>query len=74
MNQENDTAENRFALLETKLVYQERTIKELGALVYEQGCVIDHMESMLKLISTKLKSMDAGAELPLPALERPPHY
>ncbi len=69
-----EAADARFEVLETKLAYQEQTIKELGTLVYEQGCAVNRIEAMLKLVTDKLKNMDAGMERPLAASERPPHY
>ncbi len=74
MNQADNRADERFAVLETKLAYQEQTIKELDALVYEQGSAINRLETMLKLLTDKLKSLDSGTSQPMAASERPPHY
>jgi SlyX protein len=64
----------RFTDLETKLAYQERTIAELGALVFEQGKRIERMESALRKTSARLRELSEGKQPGLPENERPPHY
>jgi SlyX protein len=66
--------EERFIDLETRLVYQERTIEELNEVIIRQQGQIDVLEEKLAAIVNHIRESaspvtgDAGDEPP------PPHY
>lgn len=67
--------DDRLMKIETKLAFQEKTIRELNDVVFEQQQEIDK----LKLIcETLFKQNKALAEMSMgsdgPANEKPPHY
>lgn len=73
MNQE------RFETIETKLAFQEKMIKELNEVVYDQHkemdtlkLTCDKLEKEIKLLTQAL--MDSLGPDIGPANEKPPHY
>ncbi|WDP91480.1 MAG: SlyX family protein [Desulfobacter sp.] len=64
--------ENRLMDIETKLAYQEKTVKELNEVVCEQQKEIERLgavcEKLLKISREQAMGIDA------PANEKPPHY
>ncbi len=64
---------DRIEELETRIMYQEKAIADLGAEVYEQAGRLASAERLLRSMAEKLKEL-AGEGPPLPIGERPPHY
>jgi len=64
----------RMEALETRNAYQEATIEDLSAQIYEQQQQIDRLERRLESLAEKVKGLAAGESAPLPENERPPHY
>lgn len=60
--------------LETRNAYQEATIQDLSARIYEQQQLIDRLETRLTSLAEKVKGLATGEAAPLPENERPPHY
>ena len=65
---------SRLDELETRNAYQEATIQDLSARIYEQQRQIDRLESRLEGLGDKVRGLAAGENSPLPENERPPHY
>jgi uncharacterized coiled-coil protein SlyX len=66
--------DTRMDSLETKLLYLERTVAELDALVLDYGRRTERLEEMMKLMSRRVVELGADKEPGMPAGERPPHY
>ena len=64
----------RLRELETRNAYQEATIEDLSARVYQQQKQMDALESQLRSLAEKVKNLAAGENAPMPENERPPHY
>ena len=69
-----DETPSRLEELETRNAYQEATIQDLSARIYEQQQQIDRLEARLASLAEKVKGLAAGESAPLPENERPPHY
>lgn len=69
-----DETRTRLEELETRNAYQEATIADLSARIYEQQQQIDRLERRLGSLAEKVKGLAAGETAPLPENERPPHY
>lgn len=54
--------------LETKLAFQEKAVKELNDVIYEQQKQIDRLTSLCDALAR------SGRESGGPANEKPPHY
>jgi len=67
-----ETIEERFQILEGKVLYQDRTIDDLNKVVIRQQDQIDRLTSELRQIRDHVtgegEGIDAGKEPP------PPHY
>ncbi len=64
----------RMLELETRLMYQERTITELGELVAAQEGRIRRLEDALRSVASRVKDLSEDkSPLSMPH-ERPPHY
>ncbi len=67
--------DDRILTIETKIAYQEKTIRELNDELYRQAREIDKLTT---LCNTLLKQNKALSELAIgstgPANEKPPHY
>ena len=68
-------SEERLVEIETKIAFQEQTIKDLNDVLYEQqqeierlGSVCDALVKRVKEFSELISGIDA------PANEKPPHY
>ncbi len=68
-------SEERLVVIETKIAFQEQTIKELNDVIYEQqqeieriGIICDALVKRVKELSEIKPGIDA------PANEKPPHY
>jgi len=64
----------RLEALETRNAYQEATIEDLSAQIYQQQQLIDRLERRLESLAEKVKGLASGDSAPLPENERPPHY
>ncbi len=67
--------EERFIEIETKLSYQEKTIKDLNDVICEQQEEIDNLNAICKKLTNLIKEhaqMVSGIDAP--ANEKPPHY
>ncbi len=67
--------EERFIEIETKLSYQEKTIKDLNDVICEQQEEIDNLNAICKKLANLIKEhaqMVSGIDAP--ANEKPPHY
>lgn len=69
-----EDAEGRLEALEVKVSYQESTIQELSAALYDQAQGLERMERLVREISGKMKDLVQEGLPALPANERPPHY
>ncbi len=63
--------EERLIDIETKLTYQEKLIKDLNDVVYEQQKKIERLSAICKNL-IKLANEHTG--ISAPANEKPPHY
>lgn len=67
--------ENRLMDIETKLAYQEKTIKELNDVVCEQQKEIERLSAVCdKLVKMGREQARMLAGVDAPANEKPPHY
>ena len=64
----------RLEELETRNTYQEATIGDLSARIYDQQQQIDRLQSRLESLAEKVRGLASGDNSPLPENERPPHY
>ncbi len=66
---------DRLIDIETKIAFQEQTIKELNDVVYEQQNQIDKLSATCDALVKRIMEMaDTGMGSDAPANERPPHY
>ena len=66
--------EDRLVDIEIKLSYQEDTIRELNSVVCEQQKQIDQLESICKVLASRIKELSEALEGKPPLNEKPPHY
>jgi len=68
-------SEKRFVEIETKIAFQEKMIKDLNDVVYEQHQEMERIGSICDLLIKRVKEL---SEFTLgndaPANEKPPHY
>ena len=70
-----DTDKQRLIDLESRFLFQEETIRELGDALVRQQQRIDLLEASLKVVVEQLQRGDAGDDAKQrPEDERPPHY
>jgi len=69
-----DETRRRLEELETRSAYQEATIQDLSAQLYDHLQLIDRLTSRLETLAEKVKGLSSGEAAPLPENERPPHY
>ena len=55
--------------IETKLAFQEKAVKELNDVIYEQQQQIDRLSLICEELSKQLRQA-----MPGPSNEKPPHY
>jgi SlyX protein len=68
-------SEERFVGIETKIAYQEKTIKELNDVVYEQQQEIEKLGSICDVLVKRVKELSEFTPgIDATANERPPHY
>ena len=68
-------SENRFVEIETKIAFQEKMIKDLNDVVYEQQQEMERISSICDLLikrEKELSEFSLGSDAP--ANEKPPHY
>lgn len=66
--------EDRLMDIEIKLSYQEDTIRELNDVVCTQQKQIDQLESVCKILASRIKDLSEAFEGKPPLNEKPPHY
>jgi len=66
--------EDRLVVIETKIAFQEKTIKDLSDIVYNQQKLIDILNKTMKHVIDRIK--DSSLISPSGNLkdEKPPHY
>lgn len=67
--------EERLIEIETKIAYQDKTIKDLNDVVYEQQQEIERLASICDLLTKQVRELSEfslGSDAP--ANEKPPHY
>ncbi|TDU32134.1 SlyX protein [Panacagrimonas perspica] len=66
--------EDRFIDLETRLAYQDESIRSLSDTLARQQKRIDQLESLVRQLLDRVKSMNEPVYKGTPADEIPPHY
>jgi SlyX protein len=66
------TMSDRLDAVESRLMYQDRTIETLNQTITDQWIKIEALVRQVATLSKRLE--DTEASLPAPASERPPHY
>lgn len=67
--------EDRLLEIETKLTFQEKTIKDLNDELYEQQLEIDRLKLICETFLKQSKAMsELTSGIDAPANEKPPHY
>jgi len=67
--------EERFVEIETKVAFQEQSIKDLNDVLYEQQQEIDRLSSMCDMLMNQYKDLsELTSGMDAPANEKPPHY
>ncbi len=64
----------RIEKLETRLAYQEQTIRELGDEIYRQQREIDTLRRSLDALRERMQSLSEAPPGAGAADEKPPHY
>lgn len=68
-------SERRLVDIETKIAFQEKSLKELNDVIYEQQREIDRLNSICDLLVKRVKDLsDFMPGSDGPANEKPPHY
>ncbi len=62
--------EDRLENLEIKIAFQEKAIKDLNDVLYDQQKEIDRLTAMVNTLMTDSSNRDTQS----PANEKPPHY
>ena len=66
--------EDRLIKIETKLAFQEHTIKELNDVLYDQQKQIDQLESTCKDLVDRINGLSEDIGEVKTNEEKPPHY
>ena len=67
--------EERLVEIETKIAYQEKALKDLNDVLYEQQQEIDRLGTICKALLSRIKELSEMAPgIDAPANEKPPHY
>ena len=69
-----DPVQARLEELETRNAYQEATIEDLSARIYDQQQQMDRLQARFESLAEKVRGLATGENSPLPENERPPHY
>ena len=68
-------SEERLVEIETKIAFQEETIKDLNDVLYEQQQEIERLGSLCDALVKRVKEFSEFAPgVGAPANEKPPHY
>ncbi|MCP4114329.1 MAG: SlyX family protein [Desulfobacteraceae bacterium] len=68
-------SEDRLIDIEIKIAYQEKTIKDLNDVVYEQQQEIERLASLYDTLVKQVKELsEFSMGIDAPANEKPPHY
>ena len=68
-------SEDRLVEIETKIAFQEHTIKELNDALYEQQQEIERLGDICNLLVKRMKELsETTMGIDAPANEKPPHY
>ncbi|ACN17695.1 conserved hypothetical protein [Desulforapulum autotrophicum HRM2] len=68
-------SEQRLVDIEIKIAFQEKSIKDLNDVIYEQQREIDRLRGICDLLVSRVKDLSdfiPGSDAP--ANEKPPHY
>ncbi|MDY0220241.1 MAG: SlyX family protein [Desulfobacterium sp.] len=68
-------SERRLVDIETKIAFQEKSLKELNDVIYEQQQEVDRLNSICDLLVKRVQDLSdfiPGSDGP--ANEKPPHY
>jgi SlyX protein len=66
--------EDRLVVIETKIAFQEKTIKDLSDIVYNQQKLIDTLNKTMKHVIDRIKDSSLIAPGENMKDEKPPHY
>ena len=68
-------SEERLVEIETKISFQEKTLKDLNDVLYEQQQEIERLGTICEALVNRVKELTQFAPgLDAPANEKPPHY
>lgn len=67
-------SEERLIEIETRLVYQERMLRELSDVVWEQQKRLDRLEELVKFLGARLDELAQTLSASATKNEKPPHY
>jgi len=70
----NDTLEDRFVRIETKLGFSEDLLDELNRTVFRQQQQIDRLNEVVRRMHAQLSELRASGRTADPLDEVPPHY
>lgn len=65
---------DRLERLETRLAFHERSLQELGDVVYRQERVIERLEAGIKMLTERIAELAEALPETSPDDPRPPHY
>lgn len=67
--------EDRLVEIETKIAYQEKTIRDLSDAIYEQQQEIERLGDICDVLVKRVKEIsERSLGIDAPANEKPPHY
>ena len=70
-----DMSEERLIEIETKIAYQEKTIKDLNDALYEQQLELERLGDICRSLAKQIRELSGAAlGFDAPANEKPPHY
>ena len=68
-------SEDRLVEIETKIAFQEKTIKDLSDAIYEQQQEIERLGDICTALAKRVKEIsEVTFGIDAPANEKPPHY
>ncbi len=68
-------SEERLMEIETRIAFQEHTIKDLSDVIYKQQQEIDRLATICAALEKRSKELsESNQEIDAPANEKPPHY
>ena len=70
-----DTSEERLVEIETKIAFQEKTIKDLNDVLYEHQQELERIGDICRSLAKQVRELSGAAlGIDAPANEKPPHY